>query len=198
MGRTTYDWVHEHMRATGEPWSYAVPTWVVTDAQPARIDGADIRFAKGAVPPIHAALVDAAGGRDFWVVSGGDLAGQLADAGLLDQLVLSYAPVTLGAGRPLFPRRFRLELRDVARNRDFVCATYDVGGTGGAVGQDTIPTYLTSRYSLIPSLPPSRPKPEALTPPNGAAGLDTTPVLRPTIPDSRPSATRRARPRSRV
>src|SRR5439155_461705 len=33
-----------------------------------------------------------------------------------------------------------------------------------------IATYLVSRYSAIPSKPPSRPKPECLTPPNGAAG----------------------------
>ncbi|WP_424347733.1 dihydrofolate reductase family protein [Kocuria sp. CH-021] len=62
------------------------------------------------------------------VVGGGDLAAQFAEAGLLDQLMVSIAPVTLGAGRPLFPRRFDLELTDVARNRAFVCATYRVVG----------------------------------------------------------------------
>src|SRR5215210_50163 len=56
-----------------------------------------------------------------------------------------------------------------------------------------IATYLTSRYSLMPSAPPSRPKPDCLTPPNGAAGLDTRPWLRPTIPVSSPSTTRNAR-----
>src|SRR5918995_4166490 len=60
------------------------------------------------------------------------------------------------------------------------------------------PTYFTSRYSSSPSRPPSRPKPEALTPPNGAAGLEMTPALSPTRPDSRPSATVRARRRSLV
>ena len=33
-----------------------------------------------------------------------------------------------------------------------------------------------------PRAPPSRPKPEALTPPNGAAALETRPWLRPTMP----------------
>ena len=37
--------------------------------------------------------------------------------------------------------------------------------------QVTMPTYLTSRYSSMPSRPPSRPYPDALTPPKGAAGL---------------------------
>ena len=45
-----------------------------------------------------------------------------------------------------------------------------------------IATYLIARYSSMPSGPPSRPKPEALTPPNGAAGLETMPWLRPTMP----------------
>ena len=49
------------------------------------------------------------------------------------------------------------------------------------------PTYFVSRYSSMPSVPPSRPKPDALTPPNGAAGFDTMPWLMPTMPVSRPS-----------
>ena len=35
-----------------------------------------------------------------------------------------------------------------------------------------------------PRLPPSRPKPDSLTPPNGAAGSEITPRLTPTMPDS--------------
>ncbi len=59
-------------------------------------------------------------------------------------------------------------------------------------------TYLVSRYSPIPSNPPSRPNPDCLTPPNGAAGLETIPWLRPTMPVSIPSHTRSARVKSRV
>ena len=44
--------------------------------------------------------------------------------------VLSHAelPGIEGAGKPLLPRRLDLTLRTVARNRAFVCATYDVLG----------------------------------------------------------------------
>jgi len=42
---------------------------------------------------------------NVWVVGGGDLLGQFDDAGLLDELIVQVAPVTLGAGTPLFPRR---------------------------------------------------------------------------------------------
>ena len=56
-----------------------------------------------------------------------------------------------------------------------------------------IATYLVSRYSWMPSGPPSRPKPDCLTPPNGAPALETMPWLRPIIPVSRPSMTLKAR-----
>ncbi len=59
--------------------------------------------------------------------------------------------------------------------------------------QRFIATYLISRYSWMPSAPPSRPKPDCLTPPNGAAGFETRPWLRPTMPVSSASQTRNAR-----
>ena len=132
MGRTTYEWVRAHMASSGEAWPYAMPTFVVSHADLPGVEGADVRFVQGDVVPIHAALTEAAGGRDVWVVGGGDLAAQFADAGLLDEVMVSIAPVTLGAGRPLFPRRFDLELTDLARNRAFACATYAVVGPLGA------------------------------------------------------------------
>ena len=128
MGRTTYEWVRDHLVRTGETWSYEMPSWVLTHADLAPIEGADVRFTQGDVRPVHAEMVAAAGDKDIWVIGGGDLAAQFAEAGLLDRVMVSIAPVTLGAGRPLFPRRFDLRLVEVARNRAFVCATYDVVG----------------------------------------------------------------------
>jgi dihydrofolate reductase len=131
MGATTYAWIGEHMGATGEGWMYDIPCWVFSHREHPSL-GEDIRFVSGAVGDHHAAIVASAGDRDVWVVGGGDLAGQLADLGLLDRLVLSVAPVTLGAGRPLFPRQHDLKLAEVARNGDFVVATYDVVGPRSA------------------------------------------------------------------
>jgi dihydrofolate reductase len=71
-------------------------------------------------------MVDAAGERNIWIVGGGDLAGQFADAGLLDELLVSIAPVTLGAGAPLLPRRIELRLDEIGRNGDFVSARFSV------------------------------------------------------------------------
>jgi dihydrofolate reductase len=47
----------------------------------------------------------AAGERNVWLVGGGDLVGQFFDAGLLDDVIVQVGSVTLGAGRPLLPRR---------------------------------------------------------------------------------------------
>ena len=88
----------------------------------------DIRFARGPVAEVVAELRAAAGDRDLWVVGGGDLAGQFADAGLLDEVATSIAPVVLGAGRPLLPRRLDLELIETGRNGAFVTARHRVVG----------------------------------------------------------------------
>jgi len=71
-------------------------------------------------------MVAAAGDGNVWIVGGGDLAGQFAAAGLLDEVLVSIAPVTLGAGAPLLPRRLELRLDEIGRNGDFVAAKYAV------------------------------------------------------------------------
>lgn len=108
MGSSTYEWVHAHLiRQDAEPpgtWPYAQPTWVFTTRSLPRIDGADIRFVRGAVRPVHERMVAAAVGQNIWIVGGGDLAGQFHDHGLLDELIVTIASVTLGSGKPLLPR----------------------------------------------------------------------------------------------
>jgi dihydrofolate reductase len=67
--------------------------------------GADIRLVRGDVRPVHDAMRQAANGRNIWLVGGGDLVGQFHDAGLLDEIIVQVASVTLGAGKPLLPRQ---------------------------------------------------------------------------------------------
>ena len=123
MGATTYQWVQEHDPGA---WAYTVPSWVLTHRQFTAPPGADVRFTAADVAEVHADMVTAAGGRDVWVVGGGDLAGQFADRGLLDEVVVSIAPVTLGGGAPLLPRRLELVRTEEAVNGEFVCIRYDV------------------------------------------------------------------------
>ena len=49
-------------------------------------------------------MVAAAGGKNIWIVGGGGLAGQFYDQGLLDELIIQVASVTLGGGAPVLPR----------------------------------------------------------------------------------------------
>lgn len=122
MGASSYEWLLRN----SDGWDYEGPTWVFTHREFDVPAGADVRFVRGDVAGAHAEMVAAAGEQDIWVMGGGDLAGQFADAGLLDEVWVQFAPVTLGAGAPLLPRDLRLELLDVARNRDFVCTRYRV------------------------------------------------------------------------
>jgi dihydrofolate reductase len=91
-----------------------------------------VRFARGDVRAVHEAMTAAAGGKDLWVVGGGDLAGQFADAGLLDEIIVYLAPVTLGGGAPLLPRKLDLRLEELAQNKAFACARYSVVGQGSS------------------------------------------------------------------
>jgi dihydrofolate reductase len=130
MGRTTYEWILDHEFAGKDPadwkWPYDVPCWVFTHRELTQVPNALIEFTSADVATVHAEMVRAAGGRNVWIVGGGDLAGQFADAGLLDEVLVSIAPVTLGAGAPLLPRRIELRLEELGRNGDFAAARFSV------------------------------------------------------------------------
>lgn len=108
MGAATYEWLlRHHVRpdsVAGQPWPYAQPTWVFTRRRLAVAPGADVRFVQGEVGPVHTAMQRAAGTKNIWIVGGGELLGQFFDQGLLDELIVQIAPLTLGAGKPLLPR----------------------------------------------------------------------------------------------
>ncbi len=135
MGRTTYEWVLDH-EGPDAAWPYSIPCWVFSNHDVPPIEG-DIRVVSGDVTEHHAAMVEAAGGKDVWVVGGGDLAAQFADHGLLDELIVYIAPVSLGAGAPLFPRRQELRLTELAQNGEFACARYAVVASPGRADSPT-------------------------------------------------------------
>lgn len=109
MGFSTYQWMLQNHVKPGTPeqapWPYGMPVWVFSRRTLPRVADADVRFVSGDVRPVHAAMLAAAGGRNLWIVGGGDLAGQFQDAGLLDEIIVQVGSVTLGRGQPLLPRR---------------------------------------------------------------------------------------------
>lgn len=120
MGATTWQWLLDH---EDDAWSDK-PTWVFTHREfpPAP----HVTFTHAPVEEVHREMVEAADGKGVWIVGGGELVGQFADAGLLDEVWVQHAPVTLGAGAPLLPRRLELRLEEVVRNRELVCSRFTV------------------------------------------------------------------------
>jgi dihydrofolate reductase len=109
MGSATYEWMVRNAEKvaseTGSSWPYTQPVWIFTNRTLPIIQGANVRFVKGDVRHVHAEMRVAAGGKNIWIVGGGDLAGQFHDAGLLDELIVQIGSVTLGKGKQLFPRK---------------------------------------------------------------------------------------------
>jgi dihydrofolate reductase len=139
-GATTYTWVLEHEKVLEQPekwhqWYGDTPCWVFTHRELPAVPGADITFVRGDVRPVYDAMAAAAGNRTVWLVGGGELVGAFADQDLLDEIVLGVAPVTLGGGAPVLPRRLtssRLTLTAVEQLGQFASLTYAVGGSVGA------------------------------------------------------------------
>ena len=108
MGSTTYEWMLRHVvgpeARRPQPWPYTQPVWVFSSRKLSSVPGANIRFVRGDVRPVHKEMVAAADGKNVWIVGGGELAGQFYDHGLLDELFVQVGSVTLGAGKPLLPR----------------------------------------------------------------------------------------------
>jgi dihydrofolate reductase len=132
MGSTTYEWIADHTGFLDDPtkWDYTIPTWVFSTRDLPRVDGPDIRFVRGDVRQVYAEMAAVAADRNIWLVGGGDLVGQFHDHGLLDELILGVAPVFLGSGAQLLPRRITapsLKLTDVTRyGETFVTLRYSV------------------------------------------------------------------------
>ena len=132
MGSTTYEWVveHEDLLEHPEKWPYEIPTWVFSSRSLPAVDGANISFVSGDVAPVHSDMIKAADGKNIWLIGGGDLAGQFYEKGLLDEIILSVAPVMLGTGAPLLPRNITsppLRLVDIKKYDDvFATLTYEV------------------------------------------------------------------------
>jgi len=138
MGATTYQWMLEHLRLLDDPDSWTgpygrTPCWVFTHRELPTVPGAELVFVRDDVTPVHEQMVQAAAGKNVWLVGGGELVGQFADAGLLDEIHLGVAPVLLGAGAPLLPRRVpasRLRLDRVDDDGYFVYLVYEVTSSG--------------------------------------------------------------------
>lgn len=121
MGSQTYEWLVGNQPG---PWMYEQPSWVLSSRPGIVVDGHPVRVFAGEVTELHPQLVAAAGDRDVWVVGGGVVAAQFVEAGLVDEMIVSYAPCTLGKGAQVLPARSEWTLAESTVNGDFVCARW--------------------------------------------------------------------------
>ena len=106
-GSVTYEFILGQLDRDAE-WPYmGKPYWVLSSRElpVPEGEGVEVRIVDGAVPDLHDEMVASAGAGHLWVVGGGNVASQFADAGLLDEVRVTVVPVVLGRGKPLFDDR---------------------------------------------------------------------------------------------
>jgi dihydrofolate reductase len=121
MGSATYEWLVANQPGD---WMYEQPSWVLTSRPQIVVDGHPVQPFEGDIASLYPKLVAAAEGKDVWLVGGGAVAAQFVSAGLVDELIVSYAPCSLGKGARVLPIRSEWRLEEVGRNADFVCARW--------------------------------------------------------------------------
>jgi len=97
MGYKTY----RIILAMGEPFPYTGKENFVFSRKDHPADGNPVRFISGDLPAFVGQLKQQPG-RDIWLVGGGQINGLLLEAGLIDQMILTYVPAVLGSGIRLF------------------------------------------------------------------------------------------------
>ena len=98
MGRNTYDLL---VRLDAD-WHYGdTPVHVTTRRPLEKVLADTVRPVAGDIETLIAEAKEIAGSRDVYL-DGGDLVRQGLDAGLVDELTITWIPVLLGAGIPLF------------------------------------------------------------------------------------------------
>lgn len=103
MGSTTYEWLLEALDSPLTTQYGDRPIWVFTSRDLPVPEGSHVRLVNGPVADVLPQIRENAD--TVWVMGGGDLAGQFLDAGALDRIILTMAPVFLPSGRPTLPRR---------------------------------------------------------------------------------------------
>lgn len=121
MGSATYEWLLANQPGD---WMYEQPSWVLTSRPQIIADGHPVQAFDGDVEALYPTLVAAAGEKDVWLVGGGAAAAQFVSAGLVDELIVSYAPCSLGHGARLLPTPSEWKLAESAVNGEFVCARW--------------------------------------------------------------------------
>ncbi len=96
IGRGTFD-----VASGFDPWPYGDRPVLVATTRSLVVPGPTVREVSGPIAELVAEARHAAGERDVYL-DGGNLIRQALDADLIDELTVTFIPVVLGAGHPLF------------------------------------------------------------------------------------------------
>lgn len=113
MGRRTHDVV----AALGH-WPYGDTPVLVATHRPLDPAAPTVRPVQGEITALLDDALRAAEGRDVYVDGGATIRAAM-DAGRVDDLVITVAPVVLGAGRPLFAGLTRRHDLEILSHRDY-------------------------------------------------------------------------------
>lgn len=94
-------WTYEAAGHWGGENPWGLPFFIVTHRTQDEPEGGGFTFVSGVDEAVQRAR-DAAGDRDVHVMGGGDVIRQALEGGLVDELTVIIAPITLGGGKRLF------------------------------------------------------------------------------------------------
>lgn len=122
MGRTTYDWVMAHTDA----FPYPDKTCYVFSRTP-REDTENVSFVREDAAAFARRLREQ-DGKTVWIMGGGELISAFIRERLVDEIIVTVAPVLLGSGIPLFREhgvQTNLRLTGTRRFGQFVELRYE-------------------------------------------------------------------------
>jgi dihydrofolate reductase len=124
MGNSTY----KHVLVLSEQFPYADKEVYVFTAEPDKINPPELQYYSGSASELVNELREKDQAGDIWLVGGANLAETFFRKKLVDELILTYIPVVLGRGIPLFNENTpetSLNLKSVKTYNQFVTLHYD-------------------------------------------------------------------------
>lgn len=123
MGRVTYDWImaHENEFPYKDKKCYVF-------SRTNKKDNDDVTFIKGYVAQFTNEIKKE-DGKNIWIVGGAELLVNFIKEKLVDEIIVTIAPVLLGNGIPLFKHndiQTLLKLKGINQYNQFVELSYDV------------------------------------------------------------------------
>jgi dihydrofolate reductase len=94
-------WTYEAARHWGDENPWGLPVFIVTHRPEEQPEGDAFTFVAGVREAVEQAR-EAAGDKDVHIMGGAEIIRQALEAGLVDELTIIVAPVTLGGGKRLF------------------------------------------------------------------------------------------------